>query len=343
MGAALTAAAHGVKERVLDLLLRRGAEIDLQDKDGDTALMLAAEHNRPAVVLRLLRAGADMKLRDAAGKTALQWAKEEGHAECVQAFRTHLGGVAAGRSKAASAEAGGAGAAVGASAAASASSGEGGAEAKPSGGAVPEEVLDAAWHGDEAAVLAWVDGGGRVNATFEYVFSDGPLSSMTLLMLAVICGRECLAEALLQRGADTSLQAGDGSTALNLAALNGFEKLVKLALRHGAEINLQCHYGNTALIWAAFYGHSAALLCLLRAGADVTLHSADGNTALQVAKEQGHAAEHAAAEKAAEKAAEEAWALDHTLGSDRSECVTWVTLGHGPHSEIGAARSALSC
>ncbi len=31
------------------------------------------------------------------------------------------------------------------------------------------------------------------------------------------------------------------------------------------------------------------------------------------------------------------------LGSDGAECVTWVTLGHGPYSEIGAARSALSC
>ena len=53
---------------MVDLLLRRGAEIDLQNKNGDTALIFAAAHHRPAVVLRLLRAGADMTLRDAAGK-----------------------------------------------------------------------------------------------------------------------------------------------------------------------------------------------------------------------------------------------------------------------------------
>ena len=131
-----------------------------------------------------------MTLRDVFGKTALQYAKERGHAECVQAFRTYLGEVAAGRSKAPSAEAGGAGAAEGASAAASASSGEGGAEAELSSGAVPKEVVQATERGDEAAVLAWLDGGGRVNATFEFVFSDSTVSGMTLLMLAMTCGHE---------------------------------------------------------------------------------------------------------------------------------------------------------
>ena len=58
-------------------------------------------------------------------------------------------------------------------------------------GAVPEEVVKAAERGDEA-VLAWLDGGGQVNATFEFVFSDGPASGMTLLMLAMTCGHEGL-------------------------------------------------------------------------------------------------------------------------------------------------------
>merc|ERR1712091_313234 len=144
--------------------------------------MFAALGNHPAVVLRLLRAGADMTLRSMEGETALQYAKEEGHAECVEAFRTYLGEVMATRSKAPSAEAGGAGAsgapageaAAGASAAASASSGEGGAEAAPGSEAVPEEVVLAARRGEEAAVLAWLDGGGWVDATFEHTIGDGP-------------------------------------------------------------------------------------------------------------------------------------------------------------------------
>ena len=114
-----------------------------------------------------------MTLRSS-GRTALQIAKEKGHTECVEAFRTYLGEVAAARSKAPSAEAGGAGvgapagaAAAGASAAASASSGEG-AEAEPSSEAVPEEVVLAAGRGEEATVLAWLGGGGWVDERFEH-------------------------------------------------------------------------------------------------------------------------------------------------------------------------------
>ena len=110
-----------------------------------------------------------MKLRSVDGKTALQIAKENGHAECFEAFRTYLGEVTAARSKAPSAEAGGAGAngapageaEAGASAAASALIGEGGAEAAPGSGEVPKEVVLAARRGEEAAVLEWRRAGRR--------------------------------------------------------------------------------------------------------------------------------------------------------------------------------------
>ena len=137
----------------------------------------------------------------------MQIAKENGHAECVEAFRTYLGEVMAARSKAPSAEAGGAGASgapageavEGSSALASASSGEGGVEAEPSSEAVPEEVVLAAEQGEEAAVLAWLDGGGRIDERFEYTFGDGSRASgMTLLMVAMSNGHEELAEALLR-------------------------------------------------------------------------------------------------------------------------------------------------
>ena len=79
-------------------------------------------------------------------------------------------------------------------------------EAASSGLGLHEEAALAVWEaaarGDEAALLAWLDSGGRVNAT---------------------CG------------------AGDvgGSTALMLAAHNGQERVVELLLQHGAEVNLQ--------------------------------------------------------------------------------------------------------
>ena len=86
------------------------------------------------------------------------------------------------------------------------------------GGDVPASIQRAAEDGQVGAVLSWFDGGGRVDVTFEYIFLDGPASGMTLLMVAMTNGHAELAEALLRRGADVSLQASNGGTALSLAA-----------------------------------------------------------------------------------------------------------------------------
>ena len=99
-GTALMFAAGLGHTHVLHLLLQHGAEVNRRDHGGTTALIAAAPHGRRSAVLRLLRAGADVAVRDNDEKTALQLATENGCAECVEAFRTHLAEVAAGRSKA---------------------------------------------------------------------------------------------------------------------------------------------------------------------------------------------------------------------------------------------------
>ena len=324
--------------------MRRGAEIDRQDKNGSTALKHAACFNRPAVVLRLLRAGADMTLRDAYGKTALQWAKEQGHPECVQAFRTHLGVVATNEPEQG---------AVGRSRRRRRGGGceyrglcferrgrRGGSAEQRRGGA----------RGGRASSSARQRGGGagvarrrRVGRRDVRVRLFGPPYGRRNAADARNGeGPRGATEALLQRGADVSLKSSDDDTALTFAAVNGREKLIELALRHGAEINgrngnhcltalmgaaskghekvvdtlirhgaaidLQSNNGATALIQAAFYGRPAALLRLLRAGADVTLCNTSGWTALQFAKHKGHAECMRALREhaAAEKAAEKA-------------------------------------
>ena len=123
-------------------------------------------------------------------------------------------------------------------------------------GDVPADIRKAAADGQVGAVLSWVDGGGWVDATLEYTFGCGTRESgMTLLMVAMTNGHAELAEALLRRGADVSLQKSDGGTALGLAAANGREKLVELALRHGAEVDQKGRNGGTALMEAAYEGH----------------------------------------------------------------------------------------
>ena len=81
----MSAARYG-HERVVDVLLQHGAEVNLRNKDGVTplmyfgrgwtALMSAACSGCPAVVLRLLRAGADTSARlygHGLHATALPW------------------------------------------------------------------------------------------------------------------------------------------------------------------------------------------------------------------------------------------------------------------------------
>ena len=94
---------------------------------------------------------------------------------------------------------------------------------------VSDAVVTAAERGEEEAVLAWLEGGGRVDATYE----RGGVSGMTLLMVAMICSCEGLATALLQRGADISLQNSNGITPLMGAASNGHEKVIDALIRLG--------------------------------------------------------------------------------------------------------------
>ncbi|MFT3731859.1 MAG: quinoprotein dehydrogenase-associated putative ABC transporter substrate-binding protein [Hyphomicrobium sp.] len=60
-------------------LIKRGANVNAQSKDGVTALMIAAGQNNAPMIGLLLRAGADAKMKSSAGKTALDIANEAGN------------------------------------------------------------------------------------------------------------------------------------------------------------------------------------------------------------------------------------------------------------------------
>jgi ankyrin repeat protein len=82
-------AADHQRLRVIDQLLDAGTPVDAFDEVwGRQALRLAAQNGRPASVRRLLERGADPNLRDKDGLTALDWCKPgrrsldgPGHAE----------------------------------------------------------------------------------------------------------------------------------------------------------------------------------------------------------------------------------------------------------------------
>jgi ankyrin repeat protein len=65
------------KERI-ELFLEAGMNINVRDKDGNTALMLASMNGDPEIVNLLIRKGADINARSATGYTALMYVSSKG-------------------------------------------------------------------------------------------------------------------------------------------------------------------------------------------------------------------------------------------------------------------------
>lgn len=79
----MLAVSHGQKE-MTKLLLDAGAAVNLQDEDGSTALMCAAEHGHAEIVRLLLsHPDCDTSIVDVDGSTALKIAVDAGHSNSV--------------------------------------------------------------------------------------------------------------------------------------------------------------------------------------------------------------------------------------------------------------------
>ena len=133
---------------------------------------------------------------------------------------------------------------------------------------LPGTVYDAAFEGNEAAVVAWLDGGGGIDAR---LVEDDDVQGTLLMCAACFAGgsRLSLVELLLSRGASVDLQNIIGWTALMGAAFEGSIEVVRRLLRAGAALEVQNKNGNTALSIARQRGHKEIvnLLCDSGAGA----------------------------------------------------------------------------
>ena len=85
--AALHAAVARGDAAMVELLLARGATVDLPQQQGITPLHGAAGAGRADIVELLKRAGADPRLKDEAGRNAAEHARQHGHAALAEALR----------------------------------------------------------------------------------------------------------------------------------------------------------------------------------------------------------------------------------------------------------------
>ncbi len=258
------------------LLIEAGADLNLRDAEGRTALRVAAEsgHVELVVILRdagadvaglceaelrhasskgyldrvqaLIRAGADVNAREIPnGRTALMSAATAGHTAVVQALI------------------------------------EVGADVLARAHGDYCALYCAVWHSHPECVRALVAAGADVNAA--------PGAPPVSLLSSAISKRNVdIVRQLLEAGASVTRKDQFGGTALGLAASHEEPEAVRLLLAAGADPNESPPpFHRTPLHIAAEHGQFEAILLLLVAGADPNLRDKDGHTPADLARNAG--------------------------------------------------------
>lgn len=81
---ALQAASQNGHLEVIKVLLKNGADVEIEDKDGDRAVHHAAFGDEPAVVEVLAQSGCDLNARNKRRQTPLHIAVNKGHVGVVK-------------------------------------------------------------------------------------------------------------------------------------------------------------------------------------------------------------------------------------------------------------------
>lgn len=206
-------------------LLEKGADINAQDKYGDTALMDAAS-DHPEVVELLLEKGADVNIRNKLGKTALEWAigLEKPNIDSIRILLEKGAGASNAEELMST------------------------AEKMIKHYTCSKEfyeltkffnkkeitfnvsLLLAVCSGDLAEVKKLVEDGENVNL-------KDPDDGSTALMFASQRGYAEIVMLLVENGADVNLNNNNGWTALIKAVYNGHIDIVKFLLERDADVN----------------------------------------------------------------------------------------------------------
>lgn len=82
--APIQSAAAGGHERIVDMLLKNGADPNVREQNGYTPLHAAAQNGDVATIRTLIYGGADLDAKSNNGKTPLDLALEAGHGEAAK-------------------------------------------------------------------------------------------------------------------------------------------------------------------------------------------------------------------------------------------------------------------
>lgn len=293
--------AHEGSVEMVSLLLEFGADVELTNSQGCTALSLAAARGHCDVVRRLAAAGASLGHADMAGQSPLVHAARHGRLSVVGYLLAcdwvlpHSTDNSSETSREEAAQQ---------AVVAAASQGH---------EAIVEYLLDMSevivdrpdtLLGETALTIAAAHGS---TATAAALLARGasPLAinakGLSPLMLAAREGHWGTAERLLQSSLTKStddnldetmilLEQRDpmGRTALMMAASEGHTNLIDMFLEKGAILEAVDKEGLTGLCWACVRGRVAAVQALLDRGADIGANDKTGRTPLDLAAFQGN-------------------------------------------------------
>ena len=247
----MIAAAKGAETMVEKLLKASGLEVNIQDNDGNSALFIATMCWKENVVRLLLQnGGADASLGNQKGLTPMRWAAAWGY---LNIFKLLL-------------------------------------EQEP---AEPQEVQAAfeiaVFYGQEKIVEFLID-----SRTLDVNRVDE--TGSTPLRTAVFNGHAQVVKMLLEHGADVTMRDESGNTPLQLAVDGGIlpapsvEIIRMLLSAPDANANITDENGDTPLHVAARNGHAEVVrLILAEPHVDVNKTNKYGDTPLHVAAQNGHA------------------------------------------------------
>uniref|UniRef100_A0A665UBY1 Kinase D-interacting substrate of 220 kDa n=1 Tax=Echeneis naucrates TaxID=173247 RepID=A0A665UBY1_ECHNA len=274
----MLAAEQGSLEIVQELI-RRGANVNLDDVDCWSALISAAKEGHLEVVKELLENSAYIEHRDMGGWTALTWAAYKGRIEVTKVLLEH------------------------------------GANPNTTGQQYSVyPIIWAAGRGHATIVKVLLQNGAKVNCSDKYgttpliwasrkghfdcvmhllesgadVDQEGA-NSMTALIVAVKGGYTEVVKELLKRNPNVNMTDKDGNTALMIAAKEGYTEIVQDLLDAGTYVNIPDRSGDTVLIGAVRGGHVEIVRALLHKYADIDIRGQDNKTALYWAVEKGNA------------------------------------------------------
>ncbi|XP_016315504.1 kinase D-interacting substrate of 220 kDa-like isoform X4 [Sinocyclocheilus anshuiensis] len=264
---------------IVQELIRRGANINLDDADCWSALISAAKEGHVEVVKELLENSAYIEHRDMGGWTALTWASYKGRVEVATVLL------------------------------------ETGANPNTTGQQYSVyPVIWAAGRGHAEIVKLLLQHGAKVNCSDKYgttpliwaarkghydcvmhllengadVDQEGA-NSMTALIVAVRGGYTEVVKELLKRNPNVNMTDKDGNTALMIAAKEGYTEIVQDLLDAGTYVNIPDRSGDTVLIGAVRGGHVEIVRALLHTYADIDIRGQENKTALYWAVEKGNA------------------------------------------------------